>query len=254
MTTAWGAPLINDDGLAVKESDKPKDVNPNLIVDQTMGATTDEVRDYDHTGQMMAQPNNAPLSEQVIQKDQGVTRSTYADQPDAPLPPESAASAPDFENQDNVNIIETNYKGYKYSMKETVLCTKNDPPGPETQWKMGRICELMLEGYIRVKCRDGTKVVCHPHSSNIRPMTEAEITQYKATHKGEQKVPIWVYVACFPCVIVAAPFYYLGCCEGAGITTLCDSCADSCDCCCDLIESCGDVCEACLEVVTCGLC
>jgi len=217
-----------------------------------MGATAEQVRDFDQTGASVQKNSSDPNMDQlVLEKDANVTRTTYADQTS------TNASAPaitaDYLAGDSRNnydipmnqaslVVAAEFKTYKYSMKEVVLATDAYPPGPESTWRMGKVFEFMLGEQIKVKLRDGKKIVVQAARGQIRPMQKNEIDEYKQTHKGEAEVPMWAMIVFCPCMLIAAPFYFLGCCGGeAGLT----DCLDCCEPCFEACEACGDICECC---------
>lgn len=260
--SGWGAPVKKDDGTAIIESEKPEDVNPTLLVDQTMGATLDQVRQYDHTGVSMTKGEETAMNELVLKKDADVTRTTYAEQPITPdshdggkgMSSGTAYGEPGGESAHNFDdhtmkasmVVQSEFTAYKYHMKEVVLATNQNPPGPESSWKMGKVFEFMLGDQIKVKLRSGEKIIVSPNFGQIRPMSENEQADYKATHRGEAEMPMWAMVVFFPCIAVAAPFYFFGCCGAdAAVTDCCDVCEpcfEACECCCEICEEC---CECC---------
>jgi len=222
----WGAPVQADTG-SVQQPDVPAGPvvgNEDTARDGKYGAHGPELDYMKKDVKKIEYPNDD---------------SAY---PSAPAFDEKAATAPMFEDKHGRPVYEESQSGgvyskYKFLIKDYVLCTILDPPpAPEAAgWQFGRVTELMLDDQIRVKLGSGEKVVVTRGKGQIRALNPAEIKQHKK--ESNMEIPCWYMVICFPCMAVAAPFYFCGCCDG-GIDVM-GECFEECvECICEPLCSC----------------
>jgi len=237
--SAWGAPVQTDSGV-VQEKEIPDD--PKIGLEDTA-----------RQGKYGAhQPELEHMQEDV--KTNPYAANSYSAYPENPVHdelkgPNSEPSAPILhEDKHGRPVYEESQEGhayanYKFRMKDYVLCTTLDPPPAKTAsgWQFGRVYELMLEDQFRVKVHDGSKVVVTRNKGQIRALNDVETKQHKK--EVGMEIPCWYMAICFPCMILAAPFYAVGCCDG-GLDSM-GECFEECvECICDPICSC-ELCECC---------
>lgn len=255
---SWGAPVVLDDNTAVLPKDKPEDVNPNLLVTHEMGATIEEVRENDHLAHAKTSaPEIAPHAPPLAPGQNYPQAPVYGGQP----PAHGGGYNPEVVDQKAYvppQPAHSTFSDYRYHIKENVLCTADYPPPAEEHWKLGKVCELMLDRQLRIKLYSGDKVVVKIDQGQVRPCSDEEAKKYKKDHRDEAEFPCWLMVVCCPCLMLAAPFYFFGCCGECTASDAIIDCCDVCEGCCDgIIDCCEGMEECCMECcscLSCGMC